>query len=56
MHCGKCDKPLNQCTCKDLGERIEKLFASPYLFFTEEQKRVLREQAERNETEQQRTE
>ena len=56
MHCVKCDKDLRHCECKDLGERIEKMFNSKFLFFTEEQKRELRERAERNEEEQERME
>lgn len=52
MQCAKCNKDLRHCECKDLGERIEKLFESRFLFFTEEQKRVLREQAERNKEQQ----
>ena len=48
MFCCKCNNELELCTCLDLGERIERMFASPHLHFTNDQKERLRKRAKQN--------
>lgn len=55
MHCCTCDKPLSQCTCPDLQERLEHLVKCD-IFFTPKQWEALKKQAALNKEQQTRSE
>lgn len=48
MYCLACQNELHQCVCPDLKQRLEGLFKSPHLHFSEAYKEKLMEHAEKN--------
>lgn len=60
MHCGKCNHDLAECVCPDLQERLNSIFASPFLHISPQQKQRYQANADaqkaRREQEQERTE
>lgn len=56
MICGRCEKDLAACICPDLRERFEKILQSEYVVLGINYQQRIREQIERNEREQSKTE
>lgn len=48
MLCLQCQNELTECVCPDLKDRLEFLFTSPHLHFSEMTREKLMEQAEKN--------
>lgn len=48
MYCGNCQNRLEQCTCKDLLSRFQRLKESPYLYFTPDQTKKIIAQGRKN--------
>lgn len=47
MICTVCDNYLENCVCPDLRERLEGLFKSPYIFISDEKKKLYLDNAQK---------